>query len=85
MIDETHGEFAGRHADVFLGEGVDHVVDAGFGRVASLAPGHLDTGKVLQFEGNVLDHVPGQRSLSQPLQKSSRMAERALVVVEGRY
>ena len=85
VVDKTHGELAGGKTDVFLGVGVDNVVDAGFVRAAGLAPGHLDAGKVLQLEGNVLDDVPGQGSLSQPLQKSSRMAKRALVVVEGRY
>jgi hypothetical protein len=64
VVDKTHGELASGKSNVFLGVGVDNVVDAGFVRAAGLTPGHLDASKVLQLEGNVLDDVPGQGSLS---------------------
>ena len=85
VVDKTHGELAGGMTDVFLGVGVDNVVDAGFTCAAGLATGNFEAGKILQLESNVLDDVPSQGSLAEPLEKSSRMTERALVVVEGRY
>ena len=42
VVDETYGELAGGKTDVFLGVGVDNVVDAGLGGAAGLAPGDLD-------------------------------------------
>ena len=64
VVDEPHGELAGGEADVFLGVGIDNVVDAGFARAAGLAAADLGAGKVLQLEGDVLDDVPGQGSLA---------------------
>ena len=60
VVDETYGKLAGGKTDVFLGVGVDNVVDARLGRATGLASRHLDAGQVLQLEGNVLDDVPGQ-------------------------
>jgi hypothetical protein len=64
VVDEKHGELAGGKTDVFLGVGIDNVVDARLGRAAGLATGDLDAGKILQLEGNVLDDVPGQGALA---------------------
>ncbi len=83
MVDESHGQLAGGETNVFLGVGVDHVIDSGFGRAASLAAGNLGAGEVLELQGDVLDDVCGDGSLAYPLQESPGMTERALVVGEG--
>ena len=82
VVEEAHGELAGGDADVFLGVGVDDVVDAALAGAARLAAGDLGAGQVLQLQGDVLDDVPHPGAFAHALQEPARLADGAVVLVE---
>ena len=83
VVEEAHGQRAGGDADVFLGVGVDDVVDAALAGAARLAAGDLGAGQVLQLEGDVLDDVPHPGAFAHALQEAARLADGAVVLVEA--
>ena len=67
VVDEAHGELAGRDADALLGVGVDDVVAARFAGPARLAAADLGARLALELERDVLGHVPDPGALAQPI------------------
>ena len=82
VVEEARGQLAGGDTDIFLGIGVDDVVEPALTRAARLAPGDLGSGQVLQLQCHVLEDVPHPGSLAHALQEPTRFANRAAVLVE---
>ena len=83
VVQQAHGEPAGRQADLLVGVAVDDVVDAGAALdLARLSPALVVPGLLLQLQCDVLGHVPQPGALPQPLDEAAPHALGAGVVLQ---